>query len=180
MPPKCSRKTNSMSKWIRGIYNAAANFNMRNALQSARGRTLGGNNEHMHKVSNQSDQRVEPCEPIKSSSCATSDTTCSRTPTCNEYGIPCRHRGATSTSSEHTSASISAKDGELPNPHGASCSCPNCRDYNEYVNYTASTSREDVSTWVRVSNEPRNFKQTNADATDRVEECTGIPTGVTV
>lgn len=186
-----------MSKWIRGIYNAAANFNMRNALQSASGRTLGGNNKQLPEESNESNQHVKSSEPVEPSSitadtCTTATCTCARTSSRNGYRIPCKCDAttnkcatsgsattATTATSEHTS-SASTKDGELPNPHGTSCTCSLCRDYNEYVNYTVSATREDISTWVRVSNESRDFKQADADSAERVERCTGIPTGVTV
>jgi hypothetical protein len=166
-----------MSKWIRGIYNAAANFNMRNALQSARGRTLGGNNEHMRKVSNQSDQRVESSESIESSgvtssTCTPATCTCARTSARNGYRIPCKCTATPSVSATQDRSVIVGNDVIITDAIE--------RDYNEYINYTISASREDISTWVRVSNEPRDFKPSNDSSENTVERCTGIPTGVTV
>jgi hypothetical protein len=139
----------------------------------------------------ESDQRVEPSEPIKSSSCATSGTPCTRTPTCNEYGISCRHSGTASTSritptSEHTDGLI-RKHKYVDITGNRECNNVNDtvrdaieRDYNDYVEHTYSAKGQGAGTGVRISYESRHIKQADADATDRVEECTGIPTGVTV
>jgi hypothetical protein len=176
------RKASSMSKWFRGIYNAAANFNMSRSLRAAAGRILDRDTEHVREECNKSDQHVESSQSVESSSvtsrtCTPATCSCARTSTRNGYRIPCACSISASRSS--SSNSSSAKDGDLPNPHGTSCSCPSCRDYAEYT-ATFSSKGEGVSTWVRISNEPRSFKQTNADATDRIEQCTGIPAGVTV
>jgi hypothetical protein len=59
-----------------------------------------------------------------------------------------------------------------------------CREWDtdniNITNYIANPTREDASTGVWVSDEPRNFKPTDADSTDPVERRIGIPAGVTV
>jgi hypothetical protein len=141
------------------------------------------NVKHMHAKSSESDQRVEPSKPIESSSCATSGAPCDRSPTCNDYGIACRYSNSTSTDSIIAKHFGQASDGNLPNNHGSSCSCPLCREFIEYNEYTASVGSEGQGSSSRIwlSDESRSFKQPHPDATGaNIESVTGIPTGVTI
>ena len=176
MQPKHSRKASSMSKWVRGIYNAAANFNMSKSIRAAAGRILDRDNKHVREECNKSDQHVESSQSFESSS-ATAACAGTASPSTRASSSS---SGTSASSGRSTAAtSINTKDGDLPNPHGTSCSCPSCRDYAEYT-ATFSSKGEGVSPWIRISNEPRSIKQTNTDAADRIEQCTGIPAGVTV
>lgn len=150
-----------MSKWVRGIYNAAANFNMSGSLRAAAGRFLDRDDKHVHEESNKSDQHVESsqsCQSNKSDKSASFDCTCDRKCSCSR--------------ANQDRSVIIGNDVIITDPID--------RDYSEYVEYTASACREDVSTWVRVSNEYDHIKPSNTNTTDPVERCTGVPTGVTV
>jgi len=162
----------SLSRGLRRSNNGKQNVQLRDALQRTSVERLDSNAGYMCKESNERNEHEQPyqsCESNKSSKYSDS-CTCARTNSRNGYRIPCKCGVTNSTR---------VKDGDLPNPHGNTCSCPGCRGYAEYT-ATFSSKGEGVSTWVWISAEPRSFKQTDADATDRVEQCTGIPAGVTV
>lgn len=166
-----------MSKWIRGIYNAAANFNMRNALQSANGRTMGRNRQHVREELNKSDECIESSQSSQPRS-----GTFTATPTATASS-------GTPTSSSSGTGIINKSDIVIIHSFIGKSAIRECndvndaieREYNDYLEHTSSTAeRQRVSTRVRACNESGYFKQTNADATDRIEQCTGIPTGVTI
>jgi len=174
----------SLSRGLRRRNNGKQNFQLRDALQRTSVEQLDSNAGYMCKESNQRnehEQSYKSCESNKSSEHATTASaacTCARASARNGGRTNCTCSSSASGSSSSNSNSI-AKDGDLPNPHGNTCSCPGCRGYAEYT-ATFNTKGEGVSSWLWISAEPRSFKQTDADATDRVEQCTGIPAGVTV
>lgn len=168
-----------MSRWVRGIYNSAANFVLSGSLRAASGRILDRDTKHLHKESIEPNQCDKSCEPGQSCGCTTASSTCAGTCTCTTAG--------TSACGRSTSTRASNKDRDLPNNHGDSCTCALCRDYTDYLNrdhydFAASirTEGQGAGARIRVSNEPRTFKQTNNGSTSDVEHITGIPTGVTV
>ena len=174
-----------MSRWVRGIYNSAANFNMSRSLRAASGRTMDRNTELMHQVDDQPDQRDESNksdQSYKPNDGSSTGRGCACGSTCSSTG-----RGCTCGDSKDRNGSIISKHfgeaSELPNNHGSSCSCPLCREYLEYVEYTATISSEGQghSSGVWISNESRNFKQPSpAPTRDDVEYVTGLQPGVTI
>jgi hypothetical protein len=156
-----------MSRWVRGIYNTAANFVLSRSLRAASGSSMGRNAKHLQDGSNKSGKCIEsdkPSEPVKSNNECGSDTDCLG---CAPFSCA-RH----DPNSNH-----------FTNLHVDGCICSVCREYNEYTNYTASvrTEGQGSSSRIRTSNESRSTKQPNtvAAGTD-VEHTTGIPTGVTI
>jgi len=68
-----------MSRWVRGIYNAAANFVLSGSLRAASGSTMDRNRKLVRKELNkpyESEQSDKSCEPNKSSNECGSDTDC--------------------------------------------------------------------------------------------------------
>lgn len=158
-----------MSKWVRGIYNAAANFNMSGSLRAAAGRCLGRNSKQLREVDEQSDKRDESSFANQSHQ---SSTTSASSGTCTSA---CRKR-----SSDNYQYRTTDKNGNecIVNIHSTKCECGNI----EYtINSTAVCSEgKGTGAWVRPGNESGFAKQTNNSTTDPVEYSTGIPTGVTV
>lgn len=163
-----------MSRWVRGIYNAAANFVLSGSLRAASGRTMDRDTKHLRQESDKPNQSGESCQPSKS--CGPTATTCSCTGTCT-----CSTARATTCSG---STASSAKDGKLPNNHGDSCTCSLCRDYADYISATGSgtirTEGQGSGSRIRFSHEPRHTKQADGNAATTIEHITGIPTGVTL
>jgi hypothetical protein len=156
-----------MSRWVRGIYNAAANFVMSGSLRAARGRTMDRNTKHVHDESNQSGKRSKSdksCESAQSNKPRTHGCPSHPTRTCNCPAGTC-------------------DDDNSTNLHVDGCVCSICREYNEYTSYTASvrTEGQGAGSWIRLSDESRSAKQpdTNAARTN-IEHITGIPTGTAI
>lgn len=161
-----------MSKWIRGIYNATANFNMSNALRSASGRILGGNSKHVREESVKSNKCEQSCQPCKSNKSIEHASTCHR------------NRGSCCSSGNHCPVNEcrnADKTGNIP-VHVNGCICSLCRDYNEYNEYSASirTEGQGAGARIRVGNELKSFKHTNNGTADDVEHITGIQSGVAI
>jgi hypothetical protein len=159
-----------MSRWVRGIYNAAANFNLSNALRAANLGRLGRNGKHMHDESNQSGKHVESDKPCKSNQS-------------DQYGGTChRNRDTVCSNGDHCHVD---KCGHRKGPklHVEGCACSGCRDYIEYISHTASvrTEGQGASSWIRFSDESGSAKQSNSDATRTdIEYITGIRTGTAI
>ena len=155
-----------MSRWVRGIYNAAANFNLSNALRATSLGRLGRNNKHLHD------------EFDKSGKCSESDQS---SESIKSYKLG--QRSCPSHPTRTCDCPAGTCDDNSTNLHVDGCICSVCREYNEYTSYTASlrTEGQGASSWIRFSDESRSFKQPHSDAarTD-VESVTGIPTGTTI
>ncbi len=150
-----------MSKWIRGIYNTAANFNMSGALRAAAGRTLGRNDKHMHTSSDQRAQHVKPtksCESDKS----------------GEYGGSChRNRDIKCGARNHCYANTCKHaDNTSDNPLE--------REYLDYLNATRSTEGKNTGSGVWDSHEFGDSQRSSNATRTNVEYITGIPTGTTI
>jgi hypothetical protein len=141
-----------MSRWVRGIYNSAANFVLSGSLRSASGRTLDRRSEHLPKERNESNEHVKSGEPCKSVVCTPATCSCSGTTT-NEHRIANKRSAAVYDAIE--------------------------RDYHEYL-ASINSQGKDASARVRTSDESRHLKQTSIGATTNVEYLTGIQPGVTV
>jgi hypothetical protein len=152
-----------MSKWVRGIYNTAANFVMSGSLRAASGSSMGRNPKQLREEHVKSDKCNESCESTES--CDGNLTTYNKCGTCN----PANWNAANDRPKPH-------------NLHVDGCLCSICRDYDEYTSNTAGirTEGQGAGARIRVSNEPRTFKQSDQTTTNTVEQSTGIPTGVTI
>lgn len=173
--------------------NRTANNNMPNALQSTYSFTLDRNIKYMYKECNQSNQHVESgkscesvkctCDPGSNATCtctgATTRATTDGSATPRHTSFPCSHcRDNDSTASglvrKHKYTSI----------RSTASKCATATDYieREYADYLSATSTKGQGVGARVwsSDEPRDFKQANADSGDSIERRTGIPAGVTV
>lgn len=177
-----------MSKWIRGIYNAAANFNMSGSLRAAAGRTLGRNRELMRESSDQRNQYVEPSKSSESNqsdeyagTCHRNrDTKCSSGDHC--YANACGHTPSPDTVIIGNDVIIT-NSSDICNTQCNKCHPTFCDHIErDYADYTASirTEGQGAGSWIRVSNEPRDFKRTDNTTRTDVEHVTGIPTGVTI
>lgn len=162
-----------MSRWVRGIYNAAANFVMSGSLRAANGRTLDRRSKHLSKECDESNQHVESGESSKPIGCTSTSST--RTTA---------DAGRTSTNGSRASTSATAQDGKLPSKHGDTCTCSLCRDYRDYILSSGSnsirTEGQGAGSRIRVSNESRHFKRSSDSSTTDVEHITGIQPGVTI
>jgi hypothetical protein len=163
-----------MSRWVRGIYNAAANFVLSGSLRAASGRTLDRDGKHLQDGSDQSRECVKSNKSCESNQPSQHTCTCHSARTCNCDRGDCADNDT----------SCSATDGKLPNNHGDSCTCSLCRDYRDYIAATSSstirTEGQGAGARIRVSNEPRSTKRANNTTRTDVEHVTGIPTGVTI
>ena len=143
----------------------------------------------MHKEYNQSNECIksrESSQPYKCDCDAGTNAYC----TCTRTSCGTSANGSTSTG--HTSFPCAHCRDHDPSTSSstskcaisASRECNTIADYIErdYANYITATnsSRENSCSGVWVSDEPRNFKQANANSTEPIERCTGIPTGVTI
>lgn len=162
-----------MSRWIRGIYNAAANFVLSRSLRAASGSSMGRNAKQLHTESD------------KPSECSKSDKSCKSVKSDNECGSDTDCLGCAPFSCARHDPNSNHYIGDIKdrNLHVEGCICSVCRDYNEYTSLTASvrTEGQGAGSWIRFSDESRSFKQPHPDATrTNVEYTTGIPTGTTV
>jgi hypothetical protein len=153
-----------MSRWVRGIYNSAANFVLSRSLRAASGRTLDRRDQHVQDGSDQSGEHIESDQSCKSNqSNKLGQHSCPSHPTrtCNCPAGTC-------------------DDDNSTNLHVEGCICSLCRDYNDYVNATSGVRTEGQGTGsrIRFSDESRSAKQSDSNATRTdIEYLTGIPTG---
>ena len=156
-----------MSRWVRGIYNAAANFNLSNALRATSLGRLGRNGKQLQDGSDKSGKHIESnksCEPDKPNKLGQHSCPSHPTRTCDCPAGTC-------------------DDDNSTNLHVEGCICSLCRDYNDYVNATSGVRTEGQGSGARIrfSNESRSAKQPDTDATRTdIEYTTGIPTGTTI
>ena len=144
--------------------------------------SVGRGKQHLREEHDESDQRVESSVASESDKsdehCGTTchrnrDTACSGADHCHVNA--CKHRADT----ECTNCTCD-KDGDLPSKHGDSCTCPSCRDYNEYTEYISTPKRERFSSRIRPGDEFRITELSDCNATDPIEHITGIQSGVTI
>jgi len=182
-----------MSKWIRGIYNAAANFNMSGSLRAASGRTMGGNRKLVREEREQSNES----NITSKSDVATTSTSSSARATSSSSGTPSSDSGSTTSGSSGSTATetrsaiigndvIITASSDICDEKCNKCHPTLCdhieRDYAEYTSYTATirTEGQGAGSRIRVSAEPRYNKQSHSITTDPVEHVTGIQSGVTI
>lgn len=178
-----------MSKWVRGIYNAAANFNMSGSLRAASGRTMGGNRE---LVREEHEQPNKPNITSKSNVASTSTSSSART-TSSSSGTPSSSSGSCPCTSSRVVDTVIIGNDVVITTSSDICDekCNKChptfcdhieRDYAEYTSYTATirTEGQGAGSRIRVSAEPRYNKQSGPISTDPVEHITGIQSGVTI
>lgn len=181
-----------MSRWLHWLNNRKQSFNLLYTIQRTAMERLDSITRRLCKERNESnkyEQSGQSCQSFKCDCDAGSNAycTCTRATTGSACGS-CTTTGRSATSSRSASTTgSSTTSNSLVRKHKyttitASRECANDILNREYAEYLASTSagRKDASTGVRVSDELRNFKQTNADSTSSVERGNGISTGVTV
>jgi hypothetical protein len=185
-----------MSRWLYWLNNRKQNFCLLYSIQRTAMERLDSITRRLHKESNESNQHEQSGQSIQSFKCdcdagSNAYCTCTRTTTRASTGSACGSctttgRSATSSRSASTNGSSTTAN-SLVRKHKyttitTSQQCANDILNREYAEYLASTNtgREDASTGIRVSDEPRNFKPTDADSTDPIERRIGIPAGVTV
>ena len=174
-----------MSRWIRGIYNAAANFNLSNALRATRVGILGGSTEHLREGSNQRNKHVQSgqsCQSNQSSeyggTCHRNrDTTCSNGDHC--YVNKCGHVNTVIIGNDV----IITDSSELCDNQCNKCHPTFCdhieRDYAEYTT-TINTQGQGTSSRLWFSNESGDSQHSDNAARTNVEYTTGIPTGTAI
>lgn len=163
-----------MSRWLHGANNRAAAINLSRPLQPTYFWSLGRDAKYMRQIFNERDERSEPSLTSESdqpnyhaaTACPrSSDASCTVRNYCTNDDCRSKSRN---------------EDGKLPNQHGDSCTCPVCRDYNDYTTAVIDPQRERTSTGIWIGNELRAAEQTDHGAADTVEYITGIQSGVTV
>jgi hypothetical protein len=157
-----------MSGRLHWSSNGKQDVELCDTLQRACVEQLDGNSGYLHQESNQLNEHEQSIKPSESDS-FTHDAGSSATAT--------RATPITRSTVGHTS---------FP--------CAHCNDYDprvntsadyierDYADYIAATgsSGENTRSGVRNSDEPRNFKQADAESSDSVERRIGIPAGVTI
>jgi hypothetical protein len=168
-----------VSRWLYWFNNRKQSFCLLNTIYSTYVERLDYYTRQLRKESDESNKHEQSCKPSESVESTSSSATCTRASSRTTA------RATATGSSKGRSSSFTGNS--LVRKHKyttitTSRECANDILNREYAEYLASTSagREDVSTGVRVSDEPRNFKPTDADTRDSIERCIGIPAGVTV
>lgn len=165
-----------MSRWVRGIYNAAANFVLSGSLRAASGRTMDRDTKHVREESTKSNEHDKSSQSGKSNQSGQHACTCHPTRTCNCAAGDCADNDGSVTTYR--------TDGKLPNNHGDSCTCSLCRDYRDYISATGSgtirTEGQGAGARIRLSYESGHTQQADGNTATTIEHITGIPTGVTL
>lgn len=183
-----------MSRWLHWFNNRKQSFCLLNTIYSTYVERLDYYTRQLRKESDESNEHEQSSKPSKSVESTSTTTTCARTSgraatRATATGSTTSSRSSTTGSSKGRSSSStgSTTSNSLVRKHKyttitTSRECANDYLAREYAEYLASTSagREDVSTRVWASNEPRDFKQADANSGDSIERCIGIPAGVTV
>ena len=143
----------------------------------------------MYKKYNQSNEYNKSSQSCQSYKCDC-DTGSNAYCTCTRATSGTSSDRGTSATSGHTSFPCAHCSDYDPSTTTAKCAitsnreCNTANDYieREYAEYLSATnpSRENSCSGVWVSDEPRNFKQADADSGDSIERRIGIPAGVTV
>lgn len=182
VPNHNRRKANSMSNWLRGIYNSAANFNLSNALRAANGRSMDRNSSKLRNVGdepNKRDKSSESCKSSQSDDGRTCPSHCART--CNCVSGECADNDYDNNDNNDRNKIGEQAGIKARNESRSACNCEGCREYIEYASAAAVRSEgQGAGGRIRFSAEPRNFKQPNPVSADSVEYITGIHAGVTV
>jgi len=160
-----------MSRWIRGIYNAAANFNMSRSLRAAAGRTLDRNDKQLHTSADQRNQHVESSQSGESSKLGNSTD-------------------GTASTTANRSTVIVGNDVIITDSRDiCDTQCNKChpvfcdhieREYNDYLDATRSTQGQDSGSRLRTGNEFGDSQRSSHATRTNVEYLTGIPTGTTI
>jgi hypothetical protein len=165
-----------MSRGLRGGNNGEQDVELRDTLQRACVERLDGNSGHLRQESNQRNEHEQSVESSQSNS--TGNAGDSGTATRNignrdaeHTSFPCKHCG------DHVGNTGLVRKHKYT-VHPAIADHVE-RDYTDYIIATSSEG-QDTCSGVWGSNEPRNFKQTDADSRDSIERCIGIPAGVTI
>jgi hypothetical protein len=165
-----------VSRWLHWFNNRKQSFCLLNTIYSTYLERLDYYTKQLRKESDESNKHEQSCKSSESVKSTSTATTCTRASS---------RTTASSRSSTTGSSKGRSSTGSLVRKHKyttitTSRECANDILNREYAEYLASAGREDVSTRVWASNEPRDFKPTDADSRDSIERRIGIPAGVTV
>lgn len=176
-----------MSKWVRGIYNSAANFNLSRSLRAASTWFVGRNREHVREECDKSDKCDKSCESSKSdqsvecgsySDClGCAPFSCARLDPSSIYYRGDNNDNGDAKYSATTIEYLSRDENGNDVPIAITITA---REQDGIIDYTYSAEGKGAGSWVRVSDESGNTEQTTTTTRDPVEYSTGIPTGVTV
>ena len=153
--------------------NREQDVELRDTLQRAYVERLDSGTGHLRQESNQRNEHEQPFKSSQPNKSSKHDyNACSRASSRGDF-VASRganyNRGCTTDTNKTRNITI----------HDSGCSCPICREYDDYT-AAISTKGQSISSRIWHSSEPRAFKQTDSTTTDPVERCTGIPTGVTI
>ena len=181
VPHYNGRKADSVSNWLRGIYNTAANFNMSNALRAASGRTMDRNGKQLHSVDDKSDKCGKPCKSSKSSESNDGHSCpCHCARTCNCVSGECADNDGNDTINDNTidtnDNKLGNKDGnenrnkvgiKVRNESGCRINSEATRIVTDCYEHPASirTEGQGASSRVRIGTELRDHKQSNTIST---------------
>jgi hypothetical protein len=176
----------SLSGWLRRFNNAKQNVLLRYTVQRANMVGLGNSTRQLRNECDQSykhKQSGQSSESVKLTAIAPT-----RGPTTSARTTASRGNGRTASRSATATPSSGAYGNNAYNYNNSSVITAH-REYDsvadhlwwQYAEYTAAnTERQGTSPRVWTSNEPRYFKQADAESRDAVERRTGIPAGVTI
>ena len=165
-----------MSGRLHWSSNGKQDVELCDTLQRACVEQLDGNSGYLHQESNQRNEHEQSVESSQSNSTSDAGNGAAATRDIGNRDVkhtsfPCKHCG------DHIgNSSLVRKHKYTVHPTIADYIE---RDYADYVNATSSEG-QDTRSGVWGSDEPRNFKQADAESSDSVERRIGIPAGVTI
>ena len=175
-----------MSRWLHWLNNRKQDFCLLHTIQRTAMERLDSITRRLRKESNKSNKHEQSGKPSESVE-PTATTATASTRTFGRSSTRATSTGSTASSRSSTTGNTKGRNAKGRHTKSGSTAttsreCANDILNREYAEYLASTSagREDVSTRVWASNEPRDFKQADANSGDSIERCIGIPAGVTV
>ena len=173
----------SLSGWLRRFNNAKQSIVLRHTVQRTNMVRLDNSTRQLRNECNKSykhKQSGKSSESVKSASTATARTASTTTRTTTGRGSTTT-RSTASRSSTGTSSTSNNSYNYYSTTTNRECNSVADSLWWQYAEYTAaSTERQGTSTRVRTSDEPRYFKQADAESRDSIERRIGIPAGVTI
>lgn len=150
-----------MSRWVRGIYNAAANFVLSGSLRAASGSTMDRNRKLVRQELNKPYECEQSCEPSESGESSKHTCTCHGSRTCN-----CPDGSCADSDDDISYSSSRDKDGNETRDKDRNKIRNEARNKHTFVDPefgvkssgagTIRSEGQGASSGVRISNEPRN------------------------
>ena len=173
-----------MYRGVHRVYNANTNIFVPGPIRSTYFWSMGRDKQHLRQESDQSDKRGESNIASESDkSCEHHSCTCHSARTCDCPAGTCADDNDDGECSTCKCYNCDCTSSNLPNKHGDSCTCPSCRDYNDYADYISTSTDSQgkrSGSRVRPGDEFRTTELSDCNATDPIEHITGIQSGVTV